>query len=284
MTKKIICACLILLAALPVYAQVGGSQGGGGGVGGGDASLAEQQTQTGLLTTIDADTGTIAGAVKNEDAAHNSGEAGIPFWGVRNDSASVRTDANGDYSPVSVDSTGRILINPGVSASSLGKNEDAAHISGDVGVAVLTKRTDTAASSAGTDGDYATLNSDADGNLRVTDSGTSTLHYATSAASTNATNVKASAGTISTLAVVNTTATLYYLRMYNLASAPTCSSATGFVNTIPIPASTSGAGIVIPITVPHAFTTGIGYCLTGGGSSTDNTNAATGVYINLWYK
>lgn len=33
MTKKIICACLILLAAPPVYAQVGGSQGGGGGAG-----------------------------------------------------------------------------------------------------------------------------------------------------------------------------------------------------------------------------------------------------------
>lgn len=114
--------------------------------------------------------------------------------------------------------------------------------------------------------------------------GTSTLHYATSAASTNATNIKASAGTVSVISIVNTTATLYYLRMYNLASAPTCSSATGFVNTIPVPASTSGAGIVIPIAVPHAYTTGIGYCLTGGGSSTDNTNAATGVYINIWYK
>jgi hypothetical protein len=114
--------------------------------------------------------------------------------------------------------------------------------------------------------------------------GTSTLHYATSAASNNATNVKNAAGTVSTISVVNTTATIYYLRMYNLASAPTCSSATGFVNTIPVPASTSGAGIVIPITVPHSFTTGIGYCLTGGGSSTDNTNAATGVYINIWYK
>ena len=81
---------------------------GGGGGGAGDASLAEQQAQTGLLTTIDADTGTIAGAVKTEDAAH---------------------------------------------------------VSGDTGVAVLTKRTDTAASSAGTDGDYATLNSDANGKL-----------------------------------------------------------------------------------------------------------------------
>ncbi len=114
--KSIIVSSAVALAltAANLSAQQGPAVPGSGSGGGGDASLAEQQTQTGILTTIDADTGTIAGAVKNEDAAH---------------------------------------------------------ISGDVGVAVLTKRTDTAASSAGTDGDYATLNSDADGNLRVTDAG-----------------------------------------------------------------------------------------------------------------
>lgn len=54
---------------------------------------------------------------------------------------------------------------PGTSATSLGKAEDSAHSSGDTGVAALTKRTDTAASSAGTDGDYAALNTDATGRL-----------------------------------------------------------------------------------------------------------------------
>ena len=49
---------------------------------------------------------------------------------------------------------------PGAGATNLGKAEDAVHASGDVGIEVLTKRTDTAASSAGTDGDYATLNTD----------------------------------------------------------------------------------------------------------------------------
>ena len=49
---------------------------------------------------------------------------------------------------------------PGTGATNLGKAEDAAHTSGDVGVAILGKRTDTPASSAGTDGDYATVNQD----------------------------------------------------------------------------------------------------------------------------
>lgn len=48
---------------------------------------------------------------------------------------------------------------------SLGKAEDAAHTSGDILVPSGTKRTDTAASSAGTDGDYATLNTDSTGRL-----------------------------------------------------------------------------------------------------------------------
>lgn len=56
-------------------------------------------------------------------------------------------------------------IVPGTGATNLGKAEDSAHASGDTGVAVLAKRTDTPASSAGTDGDYATINQDSLGHL-----------------------------------------------------------------------------------------------------------------------
>lgn len=115
-------------------------------------------------------------------------------------------------------------------------------------------------------------------------SGGASTFYAPSAASNNSTNVKASAGQVYTISAVNTTATLYFLRMYNLASAPTCSSATGFIETIPIPASTTGAGLVRDVAVGQAYSTGVGFCLTGGGSSTDNTNAATGVYFTILFK
>lgn len=113
--------------------------------------------------------------------------------------------------------------------------------------------------------------------------GSALTSFTSSAASTNATSVKAGPGNVYTIRMVNTTATLYYLRMYNLATAPTCSSATGFVETIPIPASATGAGIAIT-QYPQGYTTGIAFCLTGGPGSTDNTNAATGVFVTVLYK
>lgn len=109
--------------------------------------------------------------------------------------------------------------------------------------------------------------------------------YIISAASTNSTNCKGSAGNFYGLRIINTTSTIYYLRLYNLASAPTCSSATGFIESIPIPHATgTGAGIVDTSNLPIGYTTGIGYCLTGGSSSTDNTNAATGLFGVIKYK
>jgi hypothetical protein len=56
---------------------------------------------------------------------------------------------------------------PGTGATNLGKAEDAAHSSGDVGVQALAVRTDAAAARAGTDGDYAPLEVDAIGRLHA---------------------------------------------------------------------------------------------------------------------
>lgn len=109
----------------------------------------------------------------------------------------------------------------------------------------------------------------------------STPYFLTSAASTNSTNVKNAAGTLHMVFVTNTTGTVYYLRLYNLSAAPTCSSATGFVRSVPV-FGTSANGYAVAI--GETFGTGIGFCLTGGGSSTDNTNAATGVYVSLSYR
>lgn len=109
--------------------------------------------------------------------------------------------------------------------------------------------------------------------------------YTTSAASTNSTSVKGSAGNVYGISAINTTSTIYYLRMYNSSSAPTCSSATGFIESLPIPnAAGAGAGFVRMSVVSQGYTTGIGFCITGGGGSTDNTNAATGVYVTILYK
>lgn len=110
---------------------------------------------------------------------------------------------------------------------------------------------------------------------------TTSTCYATSAASTLSTNCKGSAGNLYGVHVTNTTSVAYYLRMYNSAAAPTCSSATGFVESIPALATQANGRT---LEVGQAYSTGIGFCLTGGGTSTDNTNSSTGVYITLLYK
>jgi hypothetical protein len=56
---------------------------------------------------------------------------------------------------------------PGVGATNLGKAEDAAHTSGDVGVMALTVRQDTAAALGQTDADYQPVISDASGRVHV---------------------------------------------------------------------------------------------------------------------
>lgn len=60
-----------------------------------------------------------------------------------------------------------LSVVPGTGATNLGKAEDAAHASGDTGVMVLAVRSDSAAASSGTTGDYEPLHTDSSGNLRV---------------------------------------------------------------------------------------------------------------------
>jgi len=57
---------------------------------------------------------------------------------------------------------------PGTGASNLGKSEDAAHSSGDVGVPAMTVRQNTAAALGGSDGDYQPLITDSSGRLHTT--------------------------------------------------------------------------------------------------------------------
>lgn len=106
-----------------------------------------------------------------------------------------------------------------------------------------------------------------------------------SAASNNSTNVKASPGTLCELVVINTTASLVDLRLYDLSSAPTCSSATGVIANYPVQANTTSPGFAIPLGAwGKGFASGIGFCLTGANADNDNTNAVTGVNLNWSYK
>src|SRR5882757_6433074 len=101
-----------------------------------------------------------------------------------------------------------------------------------------------------------------------------------SAATTNSTLIATGPRTLYSVTVINLNATVYYLRLYDLAVAPTASSATGATHSYPIPASTTGAGIQIPFGPGEGYINGLGFVITGGGADTDATVAATGVYVN----
>jgi hypothetical protein len=117
----------------------------------------------GLLTTIDGDTGTVAGAVSGTEMQVDV-VAALP----------AGTNNIGDVDVLSVV--------PGTGATNLGKAEDGAHTSGDVGVMSLAVRLDSAASFADTDGDYAPLQLDSAGALRVTGGGGGTEYVVDAAA------------------------------------------------------------------------------------------------------
>lgn len=113
----------------------------------------------------------------------------------------------------------------------------------------------------------------------------STQYHYLSAASTNSTNVKAAPGQVFQVVAINTTSTLYYLKFYDKATAPTCGTDT-VTQTYPVPGSSAatGGGFVIPIPFGMNFANGIGFCLTGAVADNDTTSAATGVVINLLYR
>jgi hypothetical protein len=106
-------------------------------------------------------------------------------------------------------------------------------------------------------------------------------YYITTTASTNSINAKNTAGMLHVIHLYNSTATIYYLRLYDSSTAPTCSSATNFVESIPLPPGQTNGRVTFQ---GEPYTNGIGYCITGGAGSTDATNAAVGIFGKLeWH-
>lgn len=236
-----------------------------------------------------------------EDTAHTDGHTGSFILGIRRDTTPTSSSGTaGDYSAINVDANGRVYTNTtlydaagAALTPATDKAEDAAHVSGDTGPVMMTRRIDTPATSSGTSGDYSTLDSSAEGAVYTTPIATGATSAGAlgcavvSAASTNSTNCKAAAGNVYGMYLLNTTTTVYYLRIYNSSSAPTCSSATGFIQSWPVPpagAAGQTGGFSFSFPTGRAYTTGISYCLTAGSSSTDNTNAAVGIFGEVLYR
>lgn len=180
--------------------------------------------------------------------------------------------------------TGTTTLTPGTGATNLGKAEDAVHGSGDVGVLALGTRQDTPASTAGSSGDYQGAAYGAEGGQwsTMTPSATGgwTTYHLVSANSTNATNLKASVGTVGGWFIYNSNAAARKVAFHNTAGSPTAGASIFFAIVIP---PSSGANV--EFTNGIAFSTGIAITTVTGLADSDNTAvAANDLIINIWLK
>ena len=107
-----------------------------------------------------------------------------------------------------------------------------------------------------------------------------TAYNLTSAATTNAASVKASAGSLFELSLSNVTAATVYLKLYNKASAPTVGTDVPIM-TIPV-----AAGAVWSAEfgrIGKRFSTGIALAITGAAAATDTTVIAAGAQVSGSY-
>jgi hypothetical protein len=118
--------------------------------------------------------------------------------------------------------------------------------------------------------------------LNPATSGGLSMSKTISAATTNATSVKGSAGQVYNIQCFNTNASARYLKLYNKASAPTVGTDTP-VKTLLIPPSSSG--FVAEWSNGLAFGTGIAFALTTGIADSDTAAvAANEIVVNIDYK
>jgi hypothetical protein len=106
-----------------------------------------------------------------------------------------------------------------------------------------------------------------------------------SVATTNATSVKGSAGTLYSLMATNVNAAVRYLKVYNKASAPSVGTDVP-VWTVAIPGATTGGVVTVPIpAVGVNFSLGIAMALVTGAADSDTTAvAANELLVNYSYK
>lgn len=196
---------------------------------------------------------------------------------------------------IASDSTGNIAtigtsVTPGTGASNLGKAEDAAHTTADVGVMALGVRAaaPTDRSAGPTDGDYEPFATNEVGAVWVSvtpsaNGGASTLNSTSSDGGTALTNsaqaIKASAGTLKGYYIYNPNASAQFVQFYNTASGSVTVGTTNPLFMLTIPA-TSAANLWM--TDGIAFSTAISWSAT----STAGGNGAPGSSLDAvaWYK
>lgn len=110
--------------------------------------------------------------------------------------------------------------------------------------------------------------------------GASTTHHLISAATTNATAVKGSAGTINGGVICNSNAAARFFKLYNKATAPTVGTDTPIMTLLLPP----GASTLLPCGQGLRCSTGIAYALTTGIAVADTAAVGTDISVHLSYQ
>lgn len=184
---------------------------------------------------------------------------------------------------------------PTVTATALGKAEDAAHASGDTGVMVLGVRNDTpTAAIATTNGDYIPFTTDSLGRVWVNSITANSIdaghtHFRTTSLVATAQQIKATAGNLYSLNIINTNTTAVYVKIYNILAASVTVGTSPISKTFLVPAGTVGNPGVLRTATDTSplffFSTALSVAATGALADTDTTAVtANTVYLEAIYK
>lgn len=281
--------CVFISATNPLPVTLSG--GGGGGLAVDDQAAWVQGTSQ----------FTPSGGVFNDSATLSSGQQGtFRLTTKRAQIVDVDTSGNALYSALSsgVITPGSAVpstaIYMGVNVAGTGRGWTAVNPSGSIyagqtdvaSIAGTTAATNTGNASAGTQRVVLATDQPA---VATSPAPTATMGctsntVVTAAASTNAANVKASAGTLCDFTATNEHTAIQYVHFYNNSGSPTCNASIIATYAVP-PASAAGqlGGLSVPLTFGRAFGTGIGICITANRDGTGNATA-NGILLNIGYK
>lgn len=179
-------------------------------------------------------------------------------------------------------------IVPGTAATNLGKAEDAAHGSGDVGVMSLAVRNDALAALGGADGDYAPFQVGEDGGLWTRPSAGpkgGCKMFTSVDLDESEEDPASSAVTIYGIYAWNATAAPLWLQMFNTNTVTVGTTAPTNNYLIPGNADSDGAGVVLPIPVCGlAYSTALTVAITTGSGTNNGAPGAGDAGIVILYQ
>lgn len=215
-----------------------------------------------------------------EDTASAAADHLVKVAQIRLDTpvSGANLSASGDYTQFIADSFGKTWT-----AGTY--PEDLAHVAGEPIRGNGTRRIDTPASSAGTSGDWATMDASAEGALWTTNTPTTTggcTIFRSIDLDETEEEIKATAGNLYGYYFANTNAAARYLKFYNATAANVTVGSTTPVLTFYLPPTSAGhVGFAFPIgfatAITAAATTGVADADTGAPSAND-------VILNVFYK